>query len=439
MSKNKNMYGVICKSIHKDRNRRDGGDYPSTKFPIRLGVVNFLFFQIFICLAALMITPNVWAALTSLTVEASGDKIFRGGSDRLLIIFTVDDRTDDDGDPYTVTAENGGLIAQGTVSPNETVRILWDGSVNGQQLPDGKYIIKVVLDRQKREDEGDNDRAKMVEDIILDATPPRISRIDADGTQITEGSSVDRSISSITVTLESEAEGSPIDRSPNLTNVTLQDERGVEVGGSLSYDNDNNVLTFTLGNPLDTPAESGTYILEITVSDEAHNTLRSQTKFTVDDVVTPSLTSVATSRGRLTPGAGVNQRVDYVEATLAGSLDLSASSIRLIGPDDRPISGQQTQPSTNKIRWQLSSPLLPTGGLQDGEYTIEIKAGDQTETILVPFLYDNLAPELVFTKSAEGGETFNLSVIRSTTITQLLSLLLLLMMIVIQTWQVSKA
>ena len=419
MSKNKNMYGVICKSIHKGRNRRDGGDYPSTKFPIRLGVVNFLFFQIFICLAALMITPNVWAALTSMSVDASGDFIFRGGSDRLLITFTVDDRTDEDGDPYTVTANIGtgentrnvGLIAQGTVSPNETVRILWDGSVNGQQLPDGTYTIKVVLDRQKREDEDDNYGEKQVENIILDATPPRISKIEAGGTQITEGSSVDTPISSIEVTLEPEAEGkgSPIDRSPNLTNVTLKDERGVEVGGSLSYDN--NVLTFTLGNPLDTPSESGTYTLEITLSDEAHNTLRSQTKFTVDDVVTPSLTSVVTSRGRLTPGAGVNQRVDYVEATLAGSFDLSASSIRLTGPDG-PVSGQQTQPSTNRIRWQLSSPLLPTGGLQDGQYTIEIKVANktdnQTEPFNVPFTYDNLAPTLVSLSPAESDQPFNL-------------------------------
>ena len=149
MSKNKDMYSVVCKPIHKSRNRRDGGDYPSTKFPIRLGVVNFLFFQIFICLAALTMTPNVWAALTSLTVEASGDTIFRGGSDRLLITFTVDGRTDEDGDPYIVTAEGGGLIAQGTVSPNETVRILWDGSINGQQLPDGEYTIKVDLNRGK--------------------------------------------------------------------------------------------------------------------------------------------------------------------------------------------------------------------------------------------------------------------------------------------------
>ena len=431
MSKNKNMYGVICKSIHKGRNRRDGGDYPSTKFPIRLGVVNFLFFQIFVCLAVLTITPNVWAALTSMSVDASGDEIFRGGSDRLLITFTVDHRTEEDGDRYTVTAgvttEGGTVerahIAQGTVSPNETVRILWDGSGNGQQLPDGTYEIKVVLNRGKNEDEGEKDSdVEKTARAILDATPPRISSIDvSDGppdntrTPITEGSFVKTSVSSIIVTLEPD-EGSPIDRSPNLTNVTLKDERGVEVGGSLSYTED--VLTFTLGNPLDAPSESGTYTLEITLSDEAHNTLRSQTKFTVDDVVTPSLTSVATSRGRLTPGAGVNQRVNYVEATLAGSLDLSASSIRLTGPDG-PVSGQQTQPSTNRIRWQLSSPLLPTGGLQDGEYTIEIRLvdkvgnkidGDKTDNendspFKVSFTYDNLAPKISLSPP-EGAPPF---------------------------------
>ena len=55
----------------------------------------------------------------------------------LLITFTVDDRTDDDGDPYTVTA-NGGLIARGTVLENETVRVFWDGTINGLRVPDGE-------------------------------------------------------------------------------------------------------------------------------------------------------------------------------------------------------------------------------------------------------------------------------------------------------------
>ena len=54
-------------------------------------------------------------------------------------------------------------------------------------------------------------------------------------------------------------------------------------------------------------------------------------------------------------------------------------------------------------------------GLQDGEYTIEIigadKAGNTTGTeanpIEVPFLYDNLAPELVLLSPAEDGDPFN--------------------------------
>ena len=126
MPKNKNMYGVACKPIHKNRDRCNDGNDPSIKSPIRLGMVTFLFFQIFVCLAILTVPTNVWAALTSMSVDAAGDSIFRGGEDRLLITFTVDDRTDDDGDPYTVTA-NEGLIARGTVLENETVRVFWDG------------------------------------------------------------------------------------------------------------------------------------------------------------------------------------------------------------------------------------------------------------------------------------------------------------------------
>ncbi len=411
MSKNKNMYGVICKSIHKGQHRRDGGDYPSIKFPIRSGVVNFLFFQIFICLAVLMMSPNVWAALTSMSVDASGDNIFRGGSDRLLITFTVDDRTLEEGDSYTVTAD-GRLIAQGTVLENETVRIFWDGSINGQQLPDGPYEIKVVLNKPGDDAAGVLERMATA---ILDATPPRISDIFMNDTQtllITEGSFIKETLRSITVTPD-KGVGSEIDFGRNLSNIVLQDDQGTTLGGSLSYTD--TTLTFTLSNPLDISPENGIYTLQIRLSDKARNTLRSEIKFAFDNVA-PRLTNVATSRGRLTPGAGVNQQVSYVEATLsdnfADSLDLFASRIRLTGPNGA-VLGQQTQPSTNRIRWQLLSPLSAAAGLQDGEYTIEIvgvdKAGNRPdEPIQVSFFYDNLAPELVSLSPAEGGEMFNL-------------------------------
>ena len=407
MPKNKDMYGVAGKPIHKSRNRRGDGNNPSIKFPIRLGAVSSFFFQIFVCLAILTMPTNVWAALTSMSVDASGDSIFRGGGDRLLITFTVDDRTDNDGDSYTVTA-NGGLITQGTVLENETVRLFWDGSVNGQQVPDGTYTIKVVLNKPGGDAVGVLEKTA---EAILDATPPRISSIVADGTPITAGSFIQEELRSITIT-PGQDEGSSIDFRRSLTNVVLEDSQGATVSGSVS--DIGGGLTFTLENPLDIPSENGTYTLEITLSDRARNTLRSRTKFSFDNVA-PSLTSVATSRGTLTPGTGINQELRYVEAALADNLpeglDLFASSIRLTGPNGA-VLGRQTQVSTNRIRWQLLSPLSATDGLQDGEYIIEIvgtdKAGNQTEPVQVSFFYDNLAPKLVSLSSAPDGDSFNL-------------------------------
>ncbi|MDE0469903.1 MAG: Ig-like domain-containing protein [Candidatus Poribacteria bacterium] len=368
-----------------------------------------------------MITPNVWAALTSMSVDASGDFIFRGGSDRLLITFTVDARTDEDGDPYTVTVippttigAGEALIAQGTVLPNETVRILWDGSANGQQLPDGEYTIKVVLNKKPDEDEGE--RAADLEKTAkatLDATSPRISKIEAGEDdeiteRITEGKVINTPISFIKVTPDEE--GSPIDFGPNLSNIVLKNENGTTVAGSLSHDTSDDTLTLTLENSLDALSENGTYTLEITLFDKARNDSKSQTKFTFDfgDELL-RLTSVATNRGRLTPGAYVSQQLSYVEATFADNLDNLGSSnfpdiklFRIIGSEENEIPGQRTQLSTNRIRLQLLSPLLPTGGLQDGEYEIRIIGDNEGEILLkMRFYYDNLAPELVSLEPVE--------------------------------------
>ena len=241
------MYGVICKSIHKSRHRRDGEDYPSTKFPIRLGVVNFLFFQIFICLAALMITPNVWAGLTGLSVDADGDSIFRGGLDRLLIIFTVDE--DAEGDPYIVqvgtvsSAENAsfrnqGVISQGTVSEGQTtISVSWDGTVNGTQLPDrNTYAIRVVLNLGEAEE-----KDLIARDIILDASAPRLSSVyanDSENLVLTEGSFIKVPLNKITVTRVDEGstlEFGEIGLGGNQTRIVLVNSRGTTVPGSLTY------------------------------------------------------------------------------------------------------------------------------------------------------------------------------------------------------------
>ena len=417
MSKNKNMYGVICKSIHRSRNRRDGGDYPSTKFPIRLGVVNFLFFQIFVCLAILMMPTNVWADLISLTVDSNGDTVFRGETDRLLIIFTVDDS---DGEaPYIVDVGNLtgsdenvrfnslGVIDRGTVSANETVELFWDGTINNTQLPDGTYTIRVVVD--------DEEENALTTTATLDASVPRVSGVLANGNPdllITEGSFIKESLHSIKVT--GADDGGEIDLGNRRTTVFLRNERKAVVRGTLTYDATG--ITFTLVNPLDDPSENGKYTLILILIDKAGNVIQSVREFTFDNVK-PSLRRVSSNTGGLIPGAGVGQRLNYVEATLTDNLedgiDLFASNVRLIGPDGTTtIPGEQTEdPESDKIRWRLLTPLLGRDDSLDGEYTIEVvavdKAGNQAELVRVPFLYDNLPPKLVSLRPMQSSEPFN--------------------------------
>ena len=84
MSKHKDTYGAACKPIHKSRNLQNW------KF----------FFQIFFSLVLLAMPTTLWADLVSLRVDSGGDTVFRGGVDRLRIIFTVDNSYDED--PYIV-------------------------------------------------------------------------------------------------------------------------------------------------------------------------------------------------------------------------------------------------------------------------------------------------------------------------------------------------
>ena len=105
-------------------------------------------------------------------------------------------------------------------------------------------------------------------------------------------------------------------------------------------------LTFTLVDPLDDPSENGTYTLILILIDKAGNVVQSLREFTFDNVE-PSLRRVSTNRGGLIPGAGVSQRLNYVEAVLTDNLedgiDLFASTISLTGPDGTTIYRENKQ------------------------------------------------------------------------------------------------
>ena len=446
MSKNKYIYGAVCKSQPVPNPGAElTENLPETKWRAAqkqsIKKANFLFFQIFVSLVILTMPTTLWADLISLTVDSGGDTVFRGGVDRLRIIFTVDDS--DDEDPYIVEVgesvpqgnndpprfDSRGVIEQGVVSANETVNVLWDGTIDGAKLPDKTYTIRVTVD------DGGDAKEVLYARATLDSSAPRVSNVVAIGdtpdtqTPITDGGFIKEPLHSIKVTGADDREEG-IDLGNRRTTVFLRNEQQVVVRGNLNYDG--NDLTFTLVNPLDIPSENGKYTLILILIDKAGNVIQSVREFTFDNVE-PSLKRVSTNRGGLIPGGGVSQRLNYVEATLTDNLedgiDLFASTVRLTGPketttgpdpDDTPvvsdgsvISGEQTEDSeSGKIRLSLLTPLLGRDASQDGVYTIEVvavdKAGNQAEAVRVPFLYDNLAPRLVSLSPVQSSELFDL-------------------------------
>ncbi len=425
MSTNKDMYGVTCRSMHNSRDQRDSGSYPPTRFPIRSGLANFLFFLSFVCFAILTIPTPGWTKLTGLRVDAGGDNIFRGGVDRLRITFSVDD--EDDEAPYIVQVMNEGktetlgIIDQGTVSADETVNLFWDGTINGTRLPDAIYTIRVTVDDGVVDDGVPPADEVLTAKATLDTSRPRVSGVfanDDPAKEITDGSFITEPLESIMVTGVDEGVGGDIDLGNRRNTIFLRNAQQVVVRGTLDYRPGQEggqdrpavpgSLTFTLVDPLDEPSENGKYTLILILIDEAGNVVQSLREFTFDNIK-PRLRRVSTNRGGLIPGGGVSQRLNYVEAVLTDNLedgvDLFESTIKLYRKADGTgeqtlIPGEKTEDvESGKIRWSLLTPLLGRDDSQDGEYIIEVtvvdKAGNPADAVQIPFRYDNRAPSPV--------------------------------------------
>ena len=438
MAKNKYIYGAACKSQPipnssteltqnlSETNRRGCGTQPVKGAAQKQSIkkANFLFFQIFISLVILAMPTTLWADLVSLIVDSNGDTVFRGGVDRLRIVFTVDDS--DDEDPYVVAVgeiipqggnepdkfESRGVIDRGTVSANETVELFWDGTINGTQFPDGTYTIRVTVD------DGDpKEEEVLAQTATLDTSRPRVSDVMASDDDpntsdepITDGSFIKEPLHSIKVT--GADEGGEIDLANRRNTVFLRNARQAVSRGTLNYGAQQ--LTFTLIDPLDEPSENGKYTLILILIDKAGNVVQSLREFTFDNVE-PRVARVSTNRGPIVHDGGVNQRITFVEATLTDNLpdgiNPLASSISLTGPDGAAIPGNETVDSrSGRIRWDLLSPLLGTDESQQGKYTVTVtavdKAGNST-TQMVSFVYDNLAPELVSLRPTQSDESVN--------------------------------
>ena len=434
VSKNKDMYGAACKSQPIPNPSTElTENLPETKWKAAqkqsIKKANFLFFLSFISLVILTMPTTLWADLISLTVDSGGDNVFRGGVDRLRIIFTVDDS--DDEDPYIVEVgdftggesprfDSRGVIEQGVVSADETVNVFWDGTIDGAKLPDKTYTIRVTVD------DGDPPDEEILQaPAILDSSAPRVAGVlanDVESLPITDGGFINVPLQSITVRGADDGgadntNASMLDLANRRNTVFLRNAQQAVVQGTLNYDASN--LTFTLVDPLDDPSENGTYTLILILIDKAGNVVQSIREFTFDNVA-PRLRRTSTNRGGLIPGAGVSQRLTYVEATLTDNLedgiDLFASTIYLnrIGTDGPTrIPGEKVEdPENNKIRWELFTPLLGRDASDDGEYTIAVtavdKAGNEALPVEISFRYDNRAPRPMSVSPMDSTEVFNL-------------------------------
>ena len=417
MLKIKNMYSVADKPGHKSRNQHKHGNDPTPKSPIRSGLVRCklklaIISQIFLCLTVLIVPTHVWAQSVDLSVidTIGEDTVFNGDTQKLRITVGVTGPEDAPEGPYTYTVKvNGNNIIgrdNNQVTKGGTNTHEWDGD----NFSDGTYTIRVEI-TQNPDGGGYNPPLSDEASVTLDKTPPIISRTVAnESLTFVDGVFIKDPIQSIKVTAD-DTGGTPIDFTSDQTEITIRNQDNDAVEGNLNYDG--TALIFSFSNRIDAASENGKYTATIVIADRAGNAAEKTVNFTFDNVA-PTLRTFATRHGEFAPRGGVSGSINYVEATLsdnlADGLNLTDSTIRLTGPNGA-VLGQQTQPAADKIRWLFLSPLLAKDGLMDSTYTIEIdvadNAGNRTGALQIPFIYDNLPPQVTLGTTAETPFTRN--------------------------------
>ena len=435
-TKNKNMYGVTYKPIRKSRNRHKHGNDPSTKSPIRSGLVNFLAFsrtcklklavisQIFVCLALLMVPTNIWAvSIVSLSaVDTDGDDtVFNGDNQRLRITIGM---TGDDEDPieyhYTLTVDGNSIIGQGnatgddggkkhTINKNQTITHDWDGG----NLSDGTYTILLTIDAARI-----NDVPLLTEvSVTLDKTKPEISI----GTQTAEFSpNRDRVLDRLDVfygTNEGLKESKLVFYRKIGNNETLF---GQSV--SLNTGEGSHRYVWDGGNRGSGVFPDGEYVLKLQVVDKGGNTNTAESLPVTIDTKAPLISRVAVNENlTLVDGAFINVPIQLIKVTTdaAGGTPLDFAS-------SRTKFTVQKQPNVNidgDLSYDATALTLSLGNRlntasENGKYTASIAISDRAGNIAektLDFTFDNVAPTLREIATSNGEFTPGSGVSKSTT------------------------
>ena len=287
----------------------------------------------------------------------------------------------------------------------------------GTALSDGMYTAQL-----HGTDKGGNVGTFGIDTIQIDTEPPTIAQLTP-----SRNSFQNTPIEQIEVIFDVD-DGSLIDVDSTFTEILLLNSNGAQISGVIGHDEEAGRITLMLDRSLDSSDENGVYTISVSGADKAGNIVVDEVSFTFDSVA-PTVTSIATDAGELTPDTSTTTKFTFLDVTLADNIDSrvnTASTIRLSGAEGTAVTGVQQQLGENGIRWTPGFPLA-TDGSYDGRYTITVqsrdRAGNEVE-IQIPFIYDTQAPELVLTSesgvqlnTSQGAEAFltsSLSVLTAT-------------------------
>ncbi len=403
MSKTKNIYGVTYKPVHKSRNQHKHGNDPSTKSPIRAGLVKFLFFQIFVCLSILIASPNLWAQSVTLSaIDTEGnDTIFNGDDQRLRITISVSEGIILGPYNYKLTVDGTSINGDGNneISENETKTMDWDGKVGGTKLLDGTYTLRVEI-RQEVADPAQEPLDSDEVSVTLDTTAPEVS-ISTDLTEFSPNRDRVRDYVTVYYSITEDVEESELqffrgDSNTQFGQPIRLDE--TEGGHSFLWDgSDRNFRTFP----------DGQYRLSVRVVDEAGNAAESdKTDAITIDTQPPIISKVEIPGGEpdegltLLDGIFINMPFQLIKATASAAggtpIDFTDpdTNIVLESQDGTTIAGGLSNDQTS-LTLSLGDRLDTAS--ENGKYTVSVaiadRAGNLAEKTL-NFTFDNVAPNL---------------------------------------------
>ena len=409
VSKIKNCFSVLC------HNKRDA----NTTLSFSFRWTSILIFQLFLVL--LVVQPYAWAQLSNLSVDANGDSVFNGDTEKLQIVFTTSDSDDENRVyEYQVFVDHNGEqeIFSGAethtgerLSGNQTVRLEWDGKLRGQSntLPDGDYTLRVRLtisvdDPSLEDEEEQEDQVSELETVVtIDtmAEKPEISLGDVVFSPVISTLPVyytlTEEVTEALLVIQRAAGGEPIGQSIALNTGE----------GSHTYfwnGKDANERVF----------EDGQYKLKIQITDNGGNKTESD--------LTEDIT-IDTEKPRIT-GIFINDTLPLVDDTYVSAhvqtisfnaykgdgtsteLDLTGSDTEIVikRVGGAVINGTLATSGTNKATFTFGNPLNEL--TENGEYEATVSISDIAGNLALSsarFTFDNAAPNLK-TVGTNNGE-----------------------------------